>query len=98
VRALAFHPRARDDLRDILAYIAADQPQRAIEFVADLERFCAALVDFRERYGPRPLLPRGVRLAPYRGYSILYVANARRVRIERILHGARDLRPTLTDR
>ena len=47
--------------------------------------------DFPEKGRPRPELAEKLRSVPHGGYVIFYTASEEEVRIERILHGARDV-------
>lgn len=79
------------DLAEIADWIAADNPARAVTFVAELQAAC-------ERIGlnPRatPIVPRygseHIRRRVYRKYLIFYRVEPKRVVILHILHGARD--------
>lgn len=82
---------AIDDLVEIGAYIALDNPERAWSFVADIRQHCDSLGTFPHRAPTRSDLPRDVRAKAYRGYLIVYRVLGNVVRIERVLHGARDL-------
>ena len=87
---LLFSPAAEADLVDIALYIAADDPQRALEFVKELEEACAILIDYPQAGVARPEVGEGLRSKPYRRYIIYYRALENVVRIERFLHAARD--------
>ena len=91
MRRLQFAPRARADLIDIFHYIAGDNPGRAVTFVGEIEQRCFALADFTERGRARPELGPGLRSMPHGRYVIFYTPDLETVRIERILHGARDV-------
>lgn len=95
MRRLAFSPEAEADLTDIAAYIAADDPKRALGFLDELEARCAALVDFPESGRARPELAPDLRSKPHGRYVIFYTPGADELRIERILHGARDMEAEL---
>lgn len=88
---LRFLPAARDDLRQIRAYIARDNPVRARTFVEEVR-------EHWQRLAAHPLIhaidtridPRA-RKAVRGAYLILYEAEDEGILILRILHGARDL-------
>jgi toxin ParE1/3/4 len=83
-------PRADRDIEDIGDYIAADSPARAVTFVAELRMRCLSLADVAEGYPPiRP--GHAWRRALYGRYLILFTIDDGAVRIERVLHGARDV-------
>jgi toxin ParE1/3/4 len=88
---VTFSPAARDDLTEIALYIAQDNPNRALSFVDELENKCTALGTAPGIGTARPELGDGIRMFPYGRYLIFYRKGRLSVRIERILHGARDI-------
>lgn len=88
---LTFSPRAAADLEEIADYIAQDNPGRAFAFVQEIRERCAGIV-LAPQAAPRrdDLLP-GIRMATFRRYLIFYTVASASVRIERVLHGARDI-------
>lgn len=82
---------ARDDLLGIALYIAEDRPQRALSFVHELEQTCERLGRSPGIGAPRPELGQGMRMQPHGRYLIFYRRRGQQVRIERILHSARDV-------
>jgi toxin ParE1/3/4 len=89
---------ALDDLMDIARYIARDNPQRARSFATELRVSCSGLARQPGMGRLRPDLGVGVRLFPHGNYVILFSAlSSGGVRIERVLHGARDLPVVVTD-
>jgi len=86
-----FAPEAEADLLDIALYIAADDRDRALSFVSELEARCAGLAQFPERGRDRSDLTPGLRSLVHGHYVIFYTPSRGAVRIERILHGARDV-------
>jgi len=86
----SFAPLAVADLDDILAYIARDKPRAAIAFVETLKEKCHALARFPFLGASREGLIPGLRMFPVGNYVIYYRAESDGVRIERVLHGARD--------
>ena len=91
MRRVLLSPEAAADLDDIAEWIARDDPVRALGFVDELERSCAGLAEFPESGRARPELAPRLRSKPHGRYVIFYTPGAKTVRIERILHGARDL-------
>ncbi len=85
-------PAAESDLEAIGDYIAMDNPRRAVSFIREMrarfEGIAAAprSAPLRENIGP------GIRVAPHGSYLIFYRIADDGIRIERVLHGARDLR------
>ena len=81
------------DLEDIAASIARDNPVRAASFVAELEAKCRAAAEAPMLYPARPDLAPGLRMAVHRRYLLLFrdLPDDNAVRVERVLHSARDL-------
>ena len=88
---VVFSAAAKDDLLEIAIYIAQDNPPRALSFVDELENKCHALVDVPAGGATRPELGEGVRMVTHGRYLIFYRTNESAVRIERIMHSARDI-------
>jgi toxin ParE1/3/4 len=86
-----FSRRAEADLEEIAAYIARDNPVRAISFVGELRQHCRHLLTFPQASRLRPELGVGVRLSVFGNYVILYVVHPDLVEIRRVVHGARNL-------
>lgn len=82
---------AQVDLRAIRAFIARDNPHRALSVIRELRQRCATLAEFPERF---PLVEgreaSGVHRLVYRSYLIFYRVEAKGVVILRVLHGAQD--------
>ena len=89
-------PRARLDLLDILDYIAADSPKRALSYIDDIEARCQRIGDAPSGGVLRHDLAPDLRAIPFGAYMIFYRILPMEIRVERILHGARDLK-TLFD-
>jgi toxin ParE1/3/4 len=92
-RRLLLSPRAAADLEEIADYIARDNPIRAASFVAELEAECWAVAVSPELYPARADLALGLRMAVHGRYLVLYrdLPGEETVRIERVLHSARNL-------
>jgi toxin ParE1/3/4 len=95
--AVRVSPRAAADLEQIGEYIELDNPERAASFVAELENACHRIGDNPKAYPLRSDIRPGVRLAVHRKYVIAFRILANEVRVERVLHGARDLRRAMRD-
>lgn len=91
MKRLVFTPAARADLTDIHDYIAADNPQRAVSFIDEIEHRCVDIAGRPKQFALRQELGAGVRSAPHGRYVILFRELDDRVRILRVLHSARDL-------
>ncbi len=76
---------------DIATFIAQDHPKRALTFVDELEDKCDALGDAPGIGTSRPELGEGIRMLPHGRYLIFYREASKGLRIERILHGSRDI-------
>jgi toxin ParE1/3/4 len=77
-------------LRGILEYIARDKPLAAMTFVETLKEKCHILARFPLLGSSREELAPGLRMFPVGNYVIYYRPQSAGVRIERVLHGARD--------
>jgi toxin ParE1/3/4 len=84
-------PQAVADLQEIGDYIARDNPQRAASFVGELLAHSQRIAENPEAYPTRPELSEGLRSCAHQRYVIFFTASPERVRIERIIHGSRDI-------
>jgi toxin ParE1/3/4 len=91
LKHLLFSPEAQEDLLEIATWIARDNPERARSFVGELEMRCASLLDYPEQGRCRLELAAGLRSVPFGHYIIFYTPGGDKLRIERILHGSRDV-------
>ncbi|WP_159566200.1 type II toxin-antitoxin system RelE/ParE family toxin [Budvicia diplopodorum] len=89
--ALTLSPLAALDLEEIGDYIADDSPIRAVRFIAELYQQCLQISETPALYRQRPELGKGVRCCPYGRYLILFSEDTDNIRIQRILHSARDI-------
>jgi toxin ParE1/3/4 len=95
-----FSPQAWQDVRDIVAFIAADNPDAAARFVPALEETYAQLEALPGMGSVRNFARKdlqGVRIIPVTGfehYLLFYTALRTPVKVLRILHAARDF-PTI---
>ncbi len=92
---LVLSPRAAEDLEEIGDYIARDNPERALSFVAEIEARCRKLLAAPEAFPGRDDLLSGARMATYGRYLIFFRVLDDTVRVERVIHGARELRDLL---
>jgi toxin ParE1/3/4 len=88
---VTFSPAAETDLMDIAMFIAQDNPKRALTFVDELEGKCDALGGAPGIGTSRPELGEGIRMLPHGRYLIFYREASKDLRIERIMHGSRDI-------
>lgn len=79
------------DLETIGDYIALDNPTRAVSFIRELRDLIGALGENPYLYRLRPDFGRDARVAPMGRYVIIFRVVDQVVRIERVLHGGRDL-------
>ena len=95
-----FSPQAWQDVRDIVAFIAADNPDAAARFVPALEATymqIAALPGMGSSRTFQHADLQGVRILPvtdFENYLIFYTVDAKCITVIRILHAARDF-PTI---
>ena len=88
---------AENDLEEISAFIAIDNPQRAISFVQELVASCQSLAVQPLRHAIVADYGQRLRRFPYRGYSIYYQVDSEdRVVIVHILADAMDHRRFLS--
>lgn len=92
---LAFSPAAVSDLKEIGDYISDKDNQLAAQrFVARIKAKCVVIGNHPLIYPNKSGLLAGARMVAFDRYLIFFSVNDHEVRIERVLHGARDL-PTL---
>jgi toxin ParE1/3/4 len=90
-RRCLFSVVAARDLEDIGDYIARDNPERALSFVRKIQEQCRKITAYPEAAPLRPELGEGIRMVPFGRYLIFYTVHDDHVRIERILHGSRNI-------
>ncbi|ESQ74938.1 type II toxin-antitoxin system RelE/ParE family toxin [Asticcacaulis sp. AC402] len=88
---LGFSPSSDRDLEDIADFIATDSPARAFTYIDEIRARCFRLLDAPNGGSPRDDLRQGLRVVPFGNYLIFYRIYPGELRIERILHGARNL-------
>jgi len=89
--AVTFSPKSRQDLFDIGDYIAKNSPASARRFVSKLMNQCKRIGRAPHGYVGREDLAPGLRMAALDRYVIFFRVLDGVVRIERVLHGARNL-------
>ncbi|MET1112861.1 MAG: type II toxin-antitoxin system RelE/ParE family toxin [Allosphingosinicella sp.] len=83
--------RAQKDLDEIVAWIGADHPKRAVSFAQELWGRCQSLASRPERFPvSRSISGRRIRKLSYRGYLIFYFVMEGHVEIARIVQGSRN--------
>jgi len=90
-------PKADDDLEEIYAWIARDDPAAAERHIRRLVAAALGLRHYPERGTARPEIGEGARSLVVVRYLILYRICENFVEIVRFIHGARDLRDALAD-
>lgn len=95
MKLLIFAPEARADLRAIGAYIARDDPARARSFVNELRTRAAQAAERPLSFPARDDLAPGLRAILHGRYLIFFRELPDEVRVERLIHGARDLERVL---
>lgn len=79
------------DPMDVAIFIAQDNPKRALTFVGELEGKCDALGRAPGIGTSLPELGEGIRILPHGRCLVFYREANQGLRIERILHGSRDI-------
>ena len=89
--AVTFSPKSRQDLLDIGDYIAKDSRANARRFIGKLMEQCKRIGNAPLGYAGREDLAPGLRMAALGRYVVFFRVIDSTVRIERVLHGARNL-------
>lgn len=94
---VTFSPLSRQDLFAIGDYIAQDSRANARRFVARLRDQCRRIGRSPLGYASREDLAPALRMAPFGSYIVFFRVLDGVVRIERVLHAARNLPALFTD-
>jgi plasmid stabilization system protein ParE len=94
---LRLSPRAPGDLEEIAEYIAQDSPRHATRMLRLLRARMKEIARNPKIYRLRPEIGSEARLATVGNYVILFRIRQNTVRIERVVHGSRDLQPILEE-
>lgn len=78
------------DLAEITDFIALDNPERAYQLEEELLEHAQKIARAPFAYVERSDLRPGLRSCAHGAYVIFFTIDEQAVRIERILHGARD--------
>lgn len=89
--AVTFSPKSRQDLLDIGDCIAKDGRANARRFVGKLMEQCKRIGNAPLGYAGREDLAPGLRMAALGRYVVFFRVIGSTVRIERVLHSARNL-------
>ena len=92
IRGVDVSPLAEQDLDDIWLTIAADSIARADKFVDALTARFVMLSASPNMGRAREELARGLRSVAFRNYVIFYSFRNKSLLIERVIHGARDIK------
>jgi toxin ParE1/3/4 len=82
---------AQRDLREIAAYVARDNPGRAISYIAELNRQIRTAAERPLSFPARDEWRKGLRSALHGQYHVIFEIADETVVILRIVHGARDI-------
>jgi toxin ParE1/3/4 len=82
---------AKQDFKDIAAYIARDNPVRAQSFILEIYEKIRVVAEAPFTYQARDEWHQGLRSALHQSYHIVFRVENDVVEIARILHGARDI-------
>jgi toxin ParE1/3/4 len=88
---LRLSPRVAGDLEDVADYIARDSPRQALRVLQLLRKRMEEIAQKPRMYQLRPEIGSDARLASIGNYVILFRIRENTVRIERVLHGGRNL-------
>lgn len=88
---LGISPLAEQDLESIGDWIAKDNPIRTLSFIEELYQKCLLIAESPALYAERPEILPGLRSCTYGRYLLFFRVLEAEVRIERILHGSRDI-------
>ena len=86
---LFFTPEAKQDLNEIIDFIAEDNPVRAFSFGEEIEKRCYDLCDFPFAFPALIGFP-PLRKRSYKGYIILYRVTKTAIEIVHIVNSVRD--------
>jgi toxin ParE1/3/4 len=88
---ITFSHLAERDLENIADWIAAENPKRALSFVAELKSECLNLSEFPARH-PIFRFYQGleIRRKVFGNYLIFYAVNDNTLAVVRVTHGAQD--------
>jgi plasmid stabilization system protein ParE len=94
---LRLSPSVPGDLEEVAEYIAQDSPRHAVRMLRLLRARMKEIARNPKIYRLRPEIGAEARLATVGNYVILFRIRQNTVRIERVVHGSRDLLPLLEE-
>lgn len=89
--ALVISPQAESDLDSIAAYIAQDNPARAVTFILEIRAKFVDIADRPSSFAERPHWRKDKRSAIVGKYHIIFEIKPGPIEISRVLHGARNI-------
>jgi plasmid stabilization system protein ParE len=93
---LELSPFIESDLDAVAAFIAEDNPRRAVTFIRDIRAKFRTIQGEPLIYRLRPDIGDDARMATVGNYAILFRVDGAAVRIERVVYAGRDL-PSIFD-
>src|SRR5271157_14900 len=94
---LRLSPCVLGDLEEIVDFISQDSPRHAVRVLHALHERMKEIAKQPQIYRLRPEIGAEARLATVGNYVILFRIRHDAVRIERVLHGSRDLLAVLDE-
>ena len=94
---LRLSPLVPADLEEIADFIAQDSPRQAVRWLRLLRTKIKEIARNPKIYRLRPEIGAEARLSTVGNYVILFRIHQNAVRIERVLHGGRDLLPLMDE-
>ncbi|MVZ97095.1 type II toxin-antitoxin system RelE/ParE family toxin [Sphingorhabdus sp. IMCC26285] len=82
---------AENDIDSIAAYIAQDNPTRAVTFIAEIRAKFLEIAERPNSFPEKALWRKGKRSAITGKYHIIFEIKPTVIEIDRILHGARNI-------
>jgi toxin ParE1/3/4 len=89
--SVVFSPAALSDLWEIEGYIAHDDSVRASGYIDELVDACNGLADFPRRFRKTPRYGADAHVRVHGNYVIVYDVIGDEVRINAVVHRARDM-------
>jgi toxin ParE1/3/4 len=90
---VVFRRAAVADLDAIAAYIAQDNPARALSFVAEIETACRVWAETPLAGRGRSEIAEGLRSFPFGNYVVFYRPRPDGLTVVHVVHGRRDHLP-----
>lgn len=100
---ILIRPKAQADMDDTAEYLGRENPASALRFLAGTEETFQQLLAtpglgrVREYLNPKLKDLRSWRIRGFEKWLVFYRTTGNRIEVVRILHGARDLAPVLSE-